>query len=225
MSRPHVVRPAAVDANDIARAHEPEGLRKAWDAAPTSKVRGARAQAPEYDWMPHAPAKANGKGDWQSNVVTAAALRTKGFPPVSYIVPGFVPEGLSILAGRPKVGKSWLALDVGLGVADKRVVLGGTMPSVGDVLYLALEDTQRRLQWRITKLLSPFCGEWPDRLTLATQWRRLDDGGVDDIAEWCDSVIKPRLVIIDTLARVRSARSSSDTLYDGDYWPSWLFTT
>ena len=122
---------------------------------------------------------------WQSHVFTAAALRTMAFPPVSYVVPGIIPEGLTILAGRPKIGKSWMALDLAIGIATGEPVLGGVHVEQGDVLYCCLEDNPRRLQRRVTKLLSPFGDEWPERLTLATRWRRLDEGGVEDIEAWC----------------------------------------
>src|SRR5262249_37972032 len=59
--------------------------------------------------------------------------------------------------------------------------------------------------------------EWPERLMLATQWRRLDEGGVEDIDEWSQSVDAPRLVILDTLAGIRPKRDPKDTQYDGDY--------
>ena len=106
------------------------------------------------------------------------------FKEVPFVVAGVIIEGLTILAGRPKIGKSWLALDVCLGVAQGRGVLGNLATTQGDVLYAALEDNPRRLQKRIAKLLSPYTAEWPARLTLATSWRRLDAGGVDDIADW-----------------------------------------
>jgi hypothetical protein len=73
------------------------------------------------------------------------------------------------------------------------------------------------LQSRATRLLGVYGNQWPERLTLATRWRRLDDGGVDDIGEWADSVVEPRLVVLDTLAGVRPQRLSGDQLYDGDY--------
>lgn len=43
---------------------------------------------------------------------------------------------------------------------------------------------------------------WPEQLTLATRWRRLDNGGAADIREWAGTVAKPRLVILDTLAEL-----------------------
>jgi len=166
-----------------------------------------------YDESP----KPNGKDYWQSHVFTAESLQAMTFPEVSYIVPGIIPEGLTILAGRPKVGKSWMALDLALAIASGGKVMGTLNVEQGDVLYCCLEDNKRRLKRRITKLLGAFGGKWPARLTLATKWRRLDQGGVDDIKAWCDSVEKPRLVLLDTLAGVRPARSGGDTLYEGDY--------
>ena len=167
------------------------------------------------------PARTNGsrtgsrEPSWRDHVFTAAELRRKSFPPISYVVPDLIPEGLSIIAGRPKIGKSWLALDLCIAVAGGRVCLGERKPVPGDVLYAALEDNPRRLQRRIDKLLSPFGEQWPERLTLATSWRRLDKGGVEDIAQWADSVAEPRLCILDTLAGVRPIRTREG--YTEDY--------
>jgi hypothetical protein len=161
--------------------------------------------------------KATDNVDWRSHIITAADLQHKTFPAVAQVVPDLIVEGLSILAGKPKVGKSWAALDMCIATAANTQVFGSIQPMTGDVLYCALEDTQRRLQSRTTRLLGIFDGKWPERLTLATRWRRLDDGGVDDVAAWADSVPNPRLVVLDTLAGVRPQRSVGDQLYDGDY--------
>jgi len=59
------------------------------------------------------------------------------FEPVRYILPGYIPEGATILAGKPKVGKSWLLLDLALGAAADRFTLGTLKPAQGDILYLA----------------------------------------------------------------------------------------
>ena len=153
--------------------------------------------------------------DWRKQVTTAATLRRQTFPPIKYVVPSLLPEGLSILAGRPKLGKSWMALDVCLAIAAGRFCLGERKPAQGDVLYCALEDNQRRLQKRIDKLLPTFGAEWPERLTLTTTWRRLDKGGVSDISEWIAGVTEPRLVVLDTLAGVRPIRTQQG--YSEDY--------
>jgi AAA domain len=168
----------------------------------------------ELEWQPEKPSTAP---SWRDNAFTAANLRTMTFNAVEYVVPGLIPEGVSILAGKPKVGKSWLALDIALAVSGGRFVLGDIKPPQGDVLYAALEDNKRRLWKRIRKILATAESSWPPGLTLANQWRRLDAGGVNDIREWAASVPKPRLVILDTLAGVRPDRNTRDTRYDGDY--------
>ena len=63
--------------------------------------------------------------------------RHRVFPKIQYIVPGIIPEGLSMLVGRPKIGKSWMALDIGISIASGRSCLGGRVPQEGDVLYVA----------------------------------------------------------------------------------------
>lgn len=156
-------------------------------------------------------------GGWRHNTFTAASLRTMTFKAIQYVVPGIIPEGVTILAGKPKIGKSWLALDIALAVAGGRFLLGDIKPMQGDVLYAALEDNKRRLWKRIRKIISAPDASWPPDLTLTTRWRRLDNGGTEDIREWAESVPNPRLVILDTLAGVRPDRNARDSLYDGDY--------
>jgi len=161
------------------------------------------------------PAQLAPVSGWRDGVVTAAHLQRQKFPPIKFVVPGLIPEGLSILAGRPKLGKSWMALDICIAIASGRMCLGERKPAQGDVLYCALEDNPRRLQRRIDRILSPFSDKWPERLTLATSWRRLDKGGVDDIAEWIASVPDPRAVFLDTLAGVKPVRTQQG--YAEDY--------
>jgi hypothetical protein len=152
---------------------------------------------------------------WRDGLITASELQTKRFKPVRIIVPGLIPEGVTIVAGKPKVGKSWLALDVCIAAAGDRFVLGQTKPLHGDVLYLALEDNQRRLKKRINKILDS--GSAPGRLALHTEWRRVDEGGLEDIEAWCQSVSEPRLVWIDTLAKVRPVAARNEQAYAADY--------
>jgi hypothetical protein len=115
---------------------------------------------------------------WREQIINAADLQCKTFPAIKYVVKGLLPEGLGMLAGRPKIGKSWAALDIGSAVASTDgTCLGGLEVEHGDVLYCALEDSHRRLQSRLTKLLGAHKDEWPRRLQLTTNWQRLDKGG------------------------------------------------
>ena len=157
-------------------------------------------------------------GNWSEKIVTAADLKTMRFEPVRYILPQYIPEGVALLIGRPKIGKSWFALDLAVAVASGRSVLGSLKPLHGDVLYLALEDGKRRLQRRLNKLLSTFGAAWPEQLCLIPMgdWHRADQGGLEDIEAWCASVTNPVLIVIDTLERFRKPADSKQQLYAAD---------
>lgn len=146
--------------------------------------------------------------------ISASALMQKTFAEIRYIIPGYVAEGLTVLAGAPKVGKSWMTLGWALSVAGERPAFGSLNTDAGDVLYLALEDNQRRLQKRLKSMA---VGSLPERLTLMTEWPSIDDGCVEQIAHWIEATPQPRMVIVDVLARVRGAVSGKETAYDGDY--------
>jgi AAA domain len=147
---------------------------------------------------PHEP-------QWKVGSFTAAQLQEMKFPPTSFLVEGIIAaEGVTLLCSKPKFGKSWLAYDLCIGCTMNRIILGEILPAQGDVLYLALEDSRRRLQRRMSKLL-PAGTPWPKNLTLKTEWRRLHDGGLDDIRAWHahskQNGGKPILLVIDVLAK------------------------
>ena len=138
------------------------------------------------------------------------------FEPIKYIVPDYIVEGCTILAGRPKLGKSWFMLDIGLAVGRGGSCLGDTKCVEGDVLYLALEDNERRLQSRMTRIMG-YGKEWPERFHYATEWPRAEAGGLDEIRNWIVSAEAPRLVVVDVLAGFRSPRRKDQQPYEADY--------
>jgi len=158
---------------------------------------------------PDAPAKAA-----EPDRFTARDLQSMRFPPPKWVVPGLLPEGLSILAGKPKLGKSWLCLDFSLAVAGNRYTLD-RFCEAGDVLYIALEDTPRRLRNRTEKLLQS-AKEWPSRLTFWLKVPRSDEGGLLEIRSWLERANNPRLVVIDVLQQFRS-RKEGRSQYGADY--------
>jgi RecA-family ATPase len=86
------------------------------------------------------------------------------FPPMAWIVRNIIPaEGVVLLCSKPKFGKSWLAYDLCIACTTDRFTLGTVKPAQGNVLYLALEDSKRRLQRRMTKLLPTFGSAWPEQ--------------------------------------------------------------
>jgi hypothetical protein len=147
---------------------------------------------------------------------SAESLKPMTFAPIQYVVPGIIVEGLTLFAGKPKMGKSWMVLHAGAAVATGAFTLGDLHCIEGDVLYCALEDSERRLQSRLTKLLG-ISRDWPARLFYYCQLPRLGAGGLEAIRAWVQSKSHPRLIIIDTLAMVRPPKKRDDSIYDADY--------
>jgi hypothetical protein len=167
-------------------------------------------------WEPKPEAKEDARKK-SPRIGSAADLRRKQFPAIRYIVDGYIAEGCTLLAGRPKLGKSWLMLDVGIAVAAGRYCLGETKCEQGEVLYLALEDNERRLQSRIDKVLGAFAEEWPDGFKYATEWPRANEGGIEEIRRWILAAKNPRLVVVDVLAMFRPTSGNRDNQYEADY--------
>lgn len=153
--------------------------------------------------------------DYKANIMSAIDLLAKDFPEPKYAVDGILPEGLTVFVGKPKLGKTWCVLSIAIAVASGGRALGKIPVEEGDVLCLGLEDGARRMQNRLKLLLNR--DRCPQRLDVATSWRRLDEGGLDDIEEWLKSHPEARLVIIDTLKRVRPPERRGGRLYDDDY--------
>ena len=152
-------------------------------------------------------------------VFGARWLLDEEFPPINWIVPDILPEGVTLLAGKPKLGKSWLALDLCLGVAHGGAVLGTKQVEGGACLYLALEDSPRRLQRRLKKMLG---GEHegvsvPDGFDFATGWPRVGEGGETALREWLEAHPDARLIVVDTLKKIRPKTNPNRSVYDVDY--------
>jgi hypothetical protein len=156
--------------------------------------------------------QARGNGN---RAISAKELNAMRFEPIKYVVPGVIVEGLTLLAAKPKMGKSWMMLHAAAAVARGGFTLGDIHCTEGDVLYCALEDNLRRLQSRMTKLLGT--QEWPERLSFRCEMPRLVEGGLQTIKEWIKAANHPRLVIIDTLAMVRAPKKAQESSYDADY--------
>jgi len=171
------------------------------------------------------------RGIERSNGVThvtapLAAIRNGGdiiamtYPPLAWHVPRVVPEGLTLLIGAPKCGKSWLALAVTLAAATGGVVFGERL-TPRPTLTLALEDSERRLQSRMRQL--GFGREHRD--DLAERWSvvtRVPAGvsAFDVVRAWLDQLptVDPApLVIIDTIGRARGMRPPNVSPYADDY--------
>jgi RecA-family ATPase len=146
----------------------------------------------------------------------SAWLDAQLFPPLRYIVPGLIPEGLTLLVGGPKIGKSWLSLAVALAVAGGGRALGHiAVGPARPVLLLPLEDGDRRLQDRIRTLQPGDPIPW--RLDYIT---RLVPGVVvptiEARLETLDADDEPQ-VIVDTLGKVMPPELPGESAYQRDY--------
>jgi hypothetical protein len=193
--------PEGGDISDwLAAGGTPERLREIVAELQERKPNNGQGNAPKPDVKPPA---------------SAEALMSMEFAPIKYVVPGFMVEGLTLFAGKPKLGKSWLLLHAAIAVARGGFTLDDIHCVQGDVLYAALEDNFRRLKTRIRKLIgtqSP-----PARLFLTCEMPRLTEGGLDYIRDWISTASEPRLVVIDTLAMVRAPKQRDESSYDADY--------
>ena len=146
------------------------------------------------------------------NVYHAADLYGKTIAKPPTIVHGMIPAGLTVLAGAPKRGKSWLSLMLALCVSAGEPFLGA-QTTQGDVLYLDLESKQYRVQDRLSKLI---VGRAPESLYITHESDRLEAGLVEQLGMWCDEVEHPVLIIIDTLGRVKGGAKRGENAYEGD---------
>jgi hypothetical protein len=154
--------------------------------------------------------------------ITAKELSNLEIPPIKWAVDGVIAEGLTILAGKPKMGKSLMAMNLCSSVALGGKALGYADCEKGGVLYLALEDVKRRLQSRLNTMLMPdlLAGDnMPDNLHLAFEWPRMGHGGIRQLREKIESIPDIKMVVIDTLKMFRPVDSENKKVYDADYDP------
>jgi len=146
---------------------------------------------------------------------SAAELEGKVFPPLKWVVPNYFPEGLTILAGKSKIGKSWLMLAMSYAVALGEAVLGERCQS-RDIIYFALEDTERRMQDRSRQLLGSETG-WPHNLTIVHELPNLDQGTIPRLRQYLDERPNTGVIIIDTLAKIRGKKMKDEDQHQCDY--------
>ena len=126
-----------------------------------------------------------------------------------YIIYKMMYPGLYILAGAPKIGKSWLALDLCLSVANGEQFLKHDT-NIGQVLYLSLEDNLLRLQNRIYDLTDEPC----ENLNFAIEAQSIGNGLEEELEKSKQELPNLKVIVIDTLQKVRC---NTDVNYCSDY--------
>jgi len=144
-----------------------------------------------------------------------AWLDQQDFPPLAYAIPGVLPEGSSLLVGPPKIGKSWFVLSLALAVAaGGRALSALEAGQPRPVLYLALEDGDRRMQDRCRQLLGS--DAIPKDFFYIT--RVMPSRVTATIGAWirCHAGAAP-LVVLDTLGKVMPPALAGESAYQRDY--------
>ena len=142
--------------------------------------------------------------------IDADTLQSTAYEPVSFVVDDLLPQGLHLLAGAPKIGKSWLALWLCLCAAQgKPLWTFATRPC--EVLYLCLEDSFQRIQSRLFDLTE----DAPPTLHFAVMSQQLHNGLVEQIEQFLKEHPQTRLIVIDTLQMIRG--TGYDNTYANDY--------
>lgn len=133
---------------------------------------------------------------------TATFLLSKTFDPLRCYVEGVLAEGLTLLAGKPKKGKSYLALDMSLSIAVGRQAFQHFFTEKAKVLYVSLEDGERRLQRRLRQIQPNLAT--PEGLEFLYTFPRLGEGAIEALDFYTKTF---GVVIIDVLGRILPAQT------------------
>lgn len=144
----------------------------------------------------------------------AATLIQTALAPVRYVIPGWLPEGLTLLVANPKVGKSTLILQAAVALAGGGEFWGEIVPKA-KALLIDLETNERRLRRKLDE--AGVTALAPGVLLYATDWPK-GLPGVEAIGDALDADPAIRLVVIDTLQRFRdSGAGVGRNAYAADY--------
>ena len=131
-------------------------------------------------------------------IIDSIELTDKRYKRVGFLVESFLKPGLVILAGAPKIGKSWMVLQLCMSIAKGEPFWG--MPArQGTVLYIALEDSEQRMQERILSQTD----EGSAHLKIAFECAQLGEGISEELRGFVTSYPDTRLIVIDTFQKVR----------------------
>ena len=175
------------------------------------------------DHTGHAEDHADTETDWEDGaekddeIMDCYDTRRAQFPPLEFAAAPYVLAGqLTLISANPKMGKSFLALQIALAIATGTPAFDGhPVCKQGAVLYLALEDNQRRMKARLNKLMS-FRRLERGKLMSKYTAKRAHEGGFEMLKRWIKRTPDARLIIIDVLSLFRRPRSHREEPYAAD---------
>ncbi len=195
------------------------GERKEEEAAPeeedTANEEGEKGEQSSSDGASNNSDTSDDDDVWRPMLQPLADLMAKELPPVRWIVDGLIPDGVTLIGAKAKKGKTALMMHIGCSVAGGNGTLGSVSTEQVEVLYLAMEDNERRFQKRMRQMLE---GRTPPAgFYLVNGWPPLDHGGLDAFERLLDERPTIGLIIVDTLEHIRPARRVRDGVYADDY--------
>jgi hypothetical protein len=158
---------------------------------------------------------ASGKPGGTSALISGEELYHREIEDLNPLVDGLLYEGLTILAGRPKSGKSWLALQLALGVIQESSFAGLRVHEGGKVLYLALEESMRRTHRRLHQLTAE--SDFLADLALLYQIPPLMNGGLEELEKHLSENAGIRVVIVDTYLALLQDATGKKNVVQEDY--------
>ena len=153
-------------------------------------------------------------GAWRNGIL-AEVIAKEEFKPIDWLVENIIAPGLTIIAGKSKIGKSWLVLHLSYCIEKGEEFLGRKCAK-GDVLHYSLEDGKRRIKTRWDKM----CIQ-PDQTYYQFRDRKpkipiLTMGLEEEIEDWANNIPNPKMVVIDVYVKVKKTISKSLNAYEND---------
>jgi len=145
------------------------------------------------------------------DVISADELMDKQFESIGYLIDGFMGRGVYLLAGSPKIGKSWLVLWLAHRISLGEDIWGFKTRQCG-VLYISLEDPERRVQSRVAEVTRGETGN----LWFATEAELIGKGFEEQVVGFLTEHPDVRFIIVDTLQKIRQVRTDQYS-YSRDY--------
>jgi len=181
---------------------------------PDSEIKAICNSAGRYDRGKQSPQPPAPKPPEHLTIISAPELQKAKLPPVKFLIEGILPDGTSLLTAASKIGKSWMVLDLGLCQAAGRPFMNHSANQCG-VLYLALEDSLHRLQSRMKKILGDEPA--PAQFYFTTEAPKLGSGLLETLDDHLKQHPDTKLIIIDTLQKVRGPAQPREASYAQDY--------
>lgn len=188
---------------------------------PNVMQRGPGERALEASITPAPPGGARPLCSNLLGLINGADIADTDYPELQWLVDEMIPEGCQLLIGKPKKGKSWMSLQLAIAVATGTEFMGQETRK-GRVMYLALEDTKRRIKQRLRATCKALGVNYRDaggQILFGTSEDNIptaDKGLYDMIAQALDADPEIKLVIVDTLHKARPAPAKNEGIYAYD---------